>query len=73
MGLDLMLVLSTARLYSLNLSLRRRLVSPIYCKITTVTLNHVEKIHSSRDSVRKAGESHLIDKATTLQLKVSTF
>ena len=32
-GLDLMLVLSTARLCSLNLSLRRRLVSPIYCKI----------------------------------------
>ena len=29
-GLDLMLVLSTARLCSLNLSLRRRLVSPIY-------------------------------------------
>ena len=32
-GLDLMLVLSTARLCSLNLSLRRRLVSPIYCKL----------------------------------------
>ena len=29
-GLDLMLVLSTARVCSLNLSLRRRLVSPIY-------------------------------------------
>ena len=34
MGYDLMLVLSTARLRSLNLSLKRRLVSPI-C-ITTV-------------------------------------
>ena len=32
-GLDLMLVLSTARLGSLNLSLRRRLVSAIYCKL----------------------------------------
>ena len=32
-GLDLMLVLSTARLCSLNLSLRRRLVSTIYCKL----------------------------------------
>ena len=31
-GLDLMLVLSTERLCSLNLSLRRRLVSPMYCK-----------------------------------------
>ena len=26
-----------------------------------------EKIHSSRDSVRKARESHLIDKAMTLE------
>ena len=32
-GLDLMLVLSTARLCSLNLSLGRHLVSPIYCKL----------------------------------------
>ena len=32
-GLDLMLVLPTARLCSLNLSLRRRLVSPVYCKL----------------------------------------
>ena len=31
-GLDLMLVLSTERLSSLNMSLRRRLVSPMYCK-----------------------------------------
>ena len=31
-GLDLVLVLSTERLCSLNLSLRRRLVSPMYCK-----------------------------------------
>ena len=31
-GLDVMLVLSTGRLCSLNLSLRRRLVSPMYCK-----------------------------------------
>ena len=30
MGLDLMLLLSTARLCSLNLSLGRRLVSPVY-------------------------------------------
>ena len=28
----------------------------------------LEKIHSSRDSVRKARESHLIDKAMTLEL-----
>ena len=27
----------------------------------------LEKIHSSRDSVRKGRESHLIDKATTLE------
>ena len=27
----------------------------------------LEKIHSSRDSVRKARESHLIDKAMTLE------
>ena len=27
----------------------------------------LEKIHSSRDSVRKARESHLIDKAMTLK------
>ena len=32
-GLDLILVLSTARLCSLNVSLRRRLVSPKYCKL----------------------------------------
>ena len=40
-GLDLMLVLSTARLGSLNLSLRCRLVSPIYCKLQKLhyTLN----------------------------------
>ena len=30
-------------------------------------MNHVEKTHSSRDSVRKAKESHLIDKAMTLE------
>ena len=33
MGLDLMLVLWTARLCSLNLSLMRYLVSPIHCKL----------------------------------------
>ena len=27
----------------------------------------LEKIHSSRDTVRKARESHLIDKAITLE------
>ena len=27
----------------------------------------VEKIYSSRDSVRKAGKSHLIDKAMTVE------
>ena len=32
-GFRFMLVLSTVRLCSLNLSLRRRLVSPIYCKL----------------------------------------
>ena len=31
-GLDLVSVLSTERLCSLHLSLRRRLVSPMYCK-----------------------------------------
>ena len=43
-GLDLMLALSTGRLFfSLNLSLRRRLISPIYCKsIATVTLHHID-------------------------------
>ena len=42
-GLDLMLALSTGRLCSLNLPLRRRLISPIYCKpIATVTLHHID-------------------------------
>ena len=34
---------------------------------TEMQLIPLEKIHSSRDSVRKARESHLIDKATTLE------
>ena len=34
---------------------------------TDMQLIPLEKIHSSRDSVRKARESHLIDKATTLE------
>ena len=51
MGLDLMIVLSNVRLCSLNLSLRRRLVSPIYCTITTVTLNHVDHIFSVTSNV----------------------
>ena len=34
---------------------------------TDVQLIPPEKIHSSRDSVREAGESHLIDKAMTLE------
>ena len=34
---------------------------------TDMQLISLEKIHSSRDSVRKARESHLIDKATTLE------
>ena len=49
--LDLMLVLSTARLYSLNLSLRSRLVSPICCKLKQVhLLNHVHHISSVTSS-----------------------
>ena len=87
-GLDEMLVLSTVRLCSLNLSLRRRLVSRtvdktnISSKPTTVSehfLSHpnhchtdmqlipLEVIHSSRDSIRKARESFLIDLAGTLE------
>ena len=34
---------------------------------TDMQLIPLEKIHSSRDSVRKARESHLIDKAITLE------
>ena len=34
---------------------------------TDMLLISLEKIHSSRDSVRKARESHLIDKAMTLE------
>ena len=34
---------------------------------TDIQLIPLEKIHSSRDSVRKARESHLIDKAMTLE------
>ena len=34
---------------------------------TDMLLIPLEKIHSSRDSVRKARESHLIDKAMTLE------
>ena len=34
---------------------------------TGMQLIPLEKIHSSRDSVRKARESHLLDKAMTLE------
>ena len=34
---------------------------------TDMQLTPLEKIRSSRDSVRKARESHLIDKAMTLE------
>ena len=34
---------------------------------TDLQLIPLEKVHSSRDSVRKAKESHLIDKAMTLE------
>ena len=34
---------------------------------TDMQLIPLEKIHSSRDSIRKARESHLIDKAMTLE------
>ena len=34
---------------------------------TDLQLIPLEKVHSSRDSVRKARESHLIDKAMTLE------
>ena len=34
---------------------------------TDMQLISVQKIHSSRDSVREARESHLIDKAMTLE------
>ena len=47
-GLDLVLGLSMVRRCSLNLSFKRRLVSPIYCKLQAVTLNHVNKIFSVR-------------------------
>ena len=33
-------------------SLRRRLVSPIYCKITKAPLNHVDSIESITSNVR---------------------
>ena len=39
---------------ALNLSLRRRLVSPIYCKLqqmTTVTFNHVDHVFSVTSNV----------------------
>ena len=35
--------------------------------LTDLQLIPLEKIHSSRESVRKARESHLIDKAMTLE------
>ena len=54
-GLELMLVLSIARLCSLNLSLRRRLVSPIYCKLQRLHLNHVDHIFSVTSNVWNDG------------------
>ena len=46
-----MLVLSSARLWSLNLSLKRRLVSPIYCKLQRLKLNNVDHIFSVKSNV----------------------
>ena len=45
-GLDLMLVLSTERLCSLNLSLRRRLVSPVYLYCKLQQLRYIEPCRS---------------------------
>ena len=45
-GLDLLLGLSMVRRCSLNRSFNRRFVSPMYCKITAVTLNHVDEVFS---------------------------
>ena len=45
-GRDLVLRLSMVRRCSLNLSFKRLLVSPIYCKLHT--LNHVNKIFRSQ-------------------------
>ena len=51
-GLDLMLVLSTARLCSLNLSLRSCLVSTICCKLQQLhLLNHVHHVSSVTSSL----------------------
>ena len=43
-GLDLVLGLSMVRRYSLKRSFKRRLVSPMYCKLQRfrVTLDHVD-------------------------------
>ena len=38
-----------------------------FLEIHFMQLIPLEKIHSSRDSIRKARESHLIDKAMTLE------
>jgi len=51
-GLDLMLVLSTARLRSLNMSLRSHLVSPICWKLQQIhRLNHVDHVSSVTSSL----------------------
>ena len=54
-GLDLMLVLPTARLCSLNLSLRRRLVSPIYCKLQRLHWTMADHIFSVTSNVWSDG------------------
>ena len=54
-GLDLLLGLSMVRRCSLNRSFNRRFVSPMYCKITAVTLNHVDEVFSITGEVRFYG------------------
>ena len=54
-GLDLLLGLSMVRRCSLNRSFKRRFVSPMYCKITGVTLNHVDEVFCFTSKVRFYG------------------
>ena len=53
------------RLYSCTVS--EHFLSRSNHSHTDMQLIPLEKIHSLRDSVRKASESHLIDKAMTLE------
>ena len=44
MGLELLVCLSTGLRFSLKRSLSRRLVSPMYCFVTVLTLYHKDKV-----------------------------